>query len=325
MRGSRGRGVKLFVFGDSYADTGNWPKDKGSSWKEPYGTTFPGKPSGRFSDGRVLTDYIASFVGIRSPVPYNQRKSAGEKWIRNGMNFAHGGTGVFNTLVQQPNMTTQINLFQQLVEQEKVYTKQDLILNSSLALVSLGGNDYATYMALNGTLQDLGDFSKLVIKQLELNLKRIQEIGVKKIGVTSMEPLGCLPQFTASTSYQNCSESENSVAEFHNEMLEQSLDKLNNITTGGFVKLDLYKAFMSALNPSGDSRKSSKFENPLKPCCVGECGSISTVDEINGRKKKKYSVCENPKLSFFWDTIHPSNQGWHAVSSVLLSSLHPLF
>lgn len=69
------------------------------------------------------------------------------------MNFAHGGTGVFNTLVQQPNMTTQINLFQQLVEQEKVYTKQDLILNSSLALISLGGNDYATYMALNGTLQ----------------------------------------------------------------------------------------------------------------------------------------------------------------------------
>lgn len=99
----------------------------------------------------------------------------------------------------------------------------------------------------------MGDFSKLVIKQLELNLKRVREIGVKKIGVTSMEPLGCLPQFTASISYQNCSESENSVAEFHNEMLEQSLEKLNNIATGGFVKLDLYKAFMSALNPSGDS------------------------------------------------------------------------
>lgn len=65
MRGWGGRRVKLFVFGDSYADTGNWPKDKGSSWKEPYGTTFPGKPSGRFSDGRVLTDYIGA-----SPSPF---------------------------------------------------------------------------------------------------------------------------------------------------------------------------------------------------------------------------------------------------------------
>ena len=50
---------KLFVFGDSYADTGNWPKSTDAvSWKEPYGMSFPGNPSGRFSDGLILTDYI---------------------------------------------------------------------------------------------------------------------------------------------------------------------------------------------------------------------------------------------------------------------------
>lgn len=49
----------LFVFGDSYVDTGNYRINQaGSSWKNPYGETFPGKPAGRFSDGRVLTDYI---------------------------------------------------------------------------------------------------------------------------------------------------------------------------------------------------------------------------------------------------------------------------
>lgn len=50
--------IKLFVFGDSYVDTGNWPKSMSSSWKEPYGYTYPGYPSGRFSDGLVLTDFI---------------------------------------------------------------------------------------------------------------------------------------------------------------------------------------------------------------------------------------------------------------------------
>lgn len=51
--------TKLFVFGDSYADTGNVdPRGFAPSWKQPYGVTFPGKPAGRFSDGRVLTDYI---------------------------------------------------------------------------------------------------------------------------------------------------------------------------------------------------------------------------------------------------------------------------
>ena len=58
VNGRRENGsVKLFVFGDSYADTGNWEKFA-ASWKEPYGFTFPGKPAGRFSDDRVLTDYI---------------------------------------------------------------------------------------------------------------------------------------------------------------------------------------------------------------------------------------------------------------------------
>ena len=50
--------TKLFVFGDSYADTGNIQRTVSNSWKDPYGITFPGKPAGRFSDGRVLTDYI---------------------------------------------------------------------------------------------------------------------------------------------------------------------------------------------------------------------------------------------------------------------------
>ena len=54
----RGEGfTKLFVFGDSYVDTGNSGR-QATSWKKPYGITFPGKPSGRYSDGRVFTDYI---------------------------------------------------------------------------------------------------------------------------------------------------------------------------------------------------------------------------------------------------------------------------
>lgn len=57
---------KLFVFGDSYVDTGNTNKEYPGSWKDPYGMTYPGKPSGRFSDGRVLTDYIGKFLALSS-------------------------------------------------------------------------------------------------------------------------------------------------------------------------------------------------------------------------------------------------------------------
>lgn len=54
---------KLFVFGDSLADTGNSPNDPNAPihpWEYPFGITFPGKPTGRFSDGRVLTDFVGT-------------------------------------------------------------------------------------------------------------------------------------------------------------------------------------------------------------------------------------------------------------------------
>ena len=60
------------------------------------------------------------------------------------MNFAFGGTGVFNTMEKEPNMSTQIDFFQHQIEQ-KFYSKRDL--NSSVALVSVAGNDYAAFIA----------------------------------------------------------------------------------------------------------------------------------------------------------------------------------
>lgn len=66
---------KLFVFGDSYADTGNTRKDAPGSWKEPYGITFPGEPTGRFSDGRVLTDYVGKCLKfLYAPFNWNTCK-----------------------------------------------------------------------------------------------------------------------------------------------------------------------------------------------------------------------------------------------------------
>ncbi|XWS65705.1 hypothetical protein CRYUN_Cryun05aG0136400 [Craigia yunnanensis] len=316
--------LRLFVFGDSYVDTGNWRKSIGSSWKEPYGSTFPGKPTGRFSDGLILTDYIASFLGIRSPIPYKRGKWVRRSYLRYGMNFAYGGTGVFDTLVNEPNMTIQIDFFQRLVE-EKVYSKQDL--NSSIGLVSVAGNDYAACLARNANdIQKAGAFTKSIMKQLAINLERIHGLGVKRIAVTLIEPIGCLPQQAASSSYINCSEVWNSGSMFHNQVLEQTLKKLNDKSnTPVFITLDLYNAFNSALNNQRKFASGSlSMKNPLQPCCVGKvmgkyfCGS---VDESGA---KQYIICQNPNLSFFWDTIHPSQNGWNAIYLALRPSLYKL-
>lgn len=88
-------------------------------------------------------------MGLKSPLPYQWRKVGG-KHLKYGMNFAYGGTGIFNTLVSEPNMTTQIDFFQQLLK-ESLYTTTDL--DSSLALLTVAGNDYSAYIATNGSAQ----------------------------------------------------------------------------------------------------------------------------------------------------------------------------
>lgn len=171
----KGHSPKLFVFGDSYVDTGNL---------QPF----------RSSGGCVLTDYIgaqlllfleinilssflvsrdilfiyflffcgyfktfpaASFLGINSPVQYEKRNLAENKAeLKNGMNFAYGGSGVLKEAWNNHSMTIQINNFKQQIK-EKVFTKYDL--ENSAALVSHAGNDY-TYLYLNqsGTIKVSG-------------------------------------------------------------------------------------------------------------------------------------------------------------------------
>lgn len=191
--------------------------------------------------------YAASSLGIESPLPYEQRKSAKDYQLAHGLNFAYGGTGVFKTMVDSPNMTTQIDYFQQLLEQ-KVYTKNDL--DSSVALVSSAGNDYTTFVLTNGTLADLPSVSQRIVKQLAINLKRILDLGLRKIAVTGLEPMGCYPVFTGGLS---CNTFFNNASQFHNSILIQAVAELNKEAADPqhpptLLILDLYQAFNVSLS-----------------------------------------------------------------------------
>ncbi|KFK24825.1 hypothetical protein AALP_AA8G030000 [Arabis alpina] len=313
------RPTKLFVFGDSYADTGNIKKSLSYTWKFPYGITFPGKPAGRFSDGRVATDFLAKFVGIKSPIPYFWKDYAGKKRLQYGMNFAYGGTGVFNTLAPLPNMTTQIDFFQKLLTAGDIYSTSDLTY--SVALVSVAGNDYSTFIAQNRPASEFPGFIKQVVDQTEVNLRRIQAFGVKKIAVPSLQPLGCLPGATVATSFQRCNDSQNVLVKLHNSLLQQVVVKLNKETKQStFIILDLYNAFLTVFKNKGANPGSTRFESPLKPCCLGVSSEYS-CGSVDAKGVKKYVICDDPKSAFFWDRSHPTEEGWRSVYSVLRESL----
>ncbi|KAG5523613.1 hypothetical protein RHGRI_035421 [Rhododendron griersonianum] len=68
--------VALFIFGDSLFDVGNnnyintTTRTQANFW--PYGETFFNYPTGRFSNGRLIPDFIAEYAKLPLLRPYNQ-------------------------------------------------------------------------------------------------------------------------------------------------------------------------------------------------------------------------------------------------------------
>lgn len=107
-------------------------------------------------------------------------------------------------------------------------------------------------------------FITKVVNQLALNLKRIETMGGRKIAVTSLQPLGCLPRETMDTAFHQCNETENTAAIFHNFLLQQAVAKLNNETNSSkqvFAILDLYTSFNTVIKNKGNLSGASCISN----------------------------------------------------------------
>ncbi|KAH8502080.1 hypothetical protein H0E87_016731 [Populus deltoides] len=83
--------------------------------------------------------------------------------------------------------------------------------------------------------------------------------SLKRIAVTTLWPLGCLPILTAFSSYQNYSETWNIASKFHNQKLQQAIRRMNS---------------------------ESRLRTLLIPCCVGVTSNYSCGNfDKNGAKK----------------------------------------
>ncbi|KAF7051857.1 hypothetical protein CFC21_060050 [Triticum aestivum] len=302
---------ELWVFGDSYADTGNLGnlgRELTHAWYDPYGKTFPRRPAGRFSDGRVLTDFVASALGMRTPVAYKARRRASRETLARGMNFAVGGAGVLDTGNFQRNISAQIDLFQAM------HRTQQRGCGKRTALVVVSGNDYA-YAADkdNGTSAAIA-YIPTVVRELREQLRRLRdEAGMRRVVVTNLHPMGCTPVFTRPLNYTGCDPLANAGAAQHNAALRSVLAALdpNNRT---FLLLDVHTPFAAFLldDNNGDS-DNKKFKSTLRPCCEsfrpdGYCGE----EDENGTRQ--YTLCDDPGRYFYWDDVHPTQAAWAAVA-----------
>lgn len=93
------------------------------------------------------------------------------------------------------------------------------------------------------------DFVKSLFQHLNTELKRIHDVGVPKVLVTNLHPIGCTPYMTRATNYTKCDSAARWEAQAHNQMLENLIKELNiGAGTNTFFGLDLFTAFDSIIN-----------------------------------------------------------------------------
>ncbi|KAL0795040.1 hypothetical protein Bca101_066417 [Brassica carinata] len=146
----------VFFFGDSIFDTGNNNNldTKLKSNYRPYGMDFPmGVATGRFSNGRVASDYISKYLGVKEIVPaYLEKKlqqddELQESDLLTGVSFASGGAGYLpetSESVKVETMLDQLTYFQDYKKRMKNLVgkkKTKQIVRKGAAIVVAGSND----------------------------------------------------------------------------------------------------------------------------------------------------------------------------------------
>jgi hypothetical protein len=189
----------LLVFGDSTVDTGNnnYVLTLLQANHIPYGQDYPGQvPTGRFSDGKLIPDFIASTLGIKESVPPFLDPTISNDELRTGVTFASAGSG-FDDLTAATTgvipFSKQILYFKSYIERLKGFVGEAeamKIINGALVIISAGTNDFGvTFYALpirrkQFTIGGYQDFLQIKIKEfVQVNMLTLLSALIKMLAI----------------------------------------------------------------------------------------------------------------------------------------------
>ncbi|KAF7023268.1 hypothetical protein CFC21_035826 [Triticum aestivum] len=247
---------RLFSFGDSLTDTGNYiihySNASGPVLALPYGETFFGRPTGRWSDGRLIIDFIVERLGFQYWPAYLKGaagKSPAEEF-RYGTNFAvAAATALSQDFFLEKNLRVdlltpspippyslgvQIDLFKKVLAMlASTDQERKEVMSSSLFLVGeIGLNDYNHPFLQNKTLEWVRPLVPQVISSIVLSIEALIELGAKTMYVPGIFPLGCTPLYLSlfpgddRDPATGCLRGVNDLILAHNHMLETKLEEL---------------------------------------------------------------------------------------------------
>ncbi|TXG49443.1 hypothetical protein EZV62_025318 [Acer yangbiense] len=256
----------ILIFGDSTVDTGNnnYIKTLAKGNYLPYGQDFPGHiPTGRFSNGKLVPDFIASALGIKAEaVPPFLDPNLSDDQLLSGVSFASGGSGFddLTTLVSKAiPVSKQIKLFRDYIRRIKGIVgeeKAKKIISGSLVVISAGANDFifSFYDIPTRRLEfSVGGYQDFLLDRLQSFVKELYELGCRKVIIAGLPPIGCLPiQITLKFEnplYRKCLEDQNSDAQSYNLKLSNLIGQLQpSLPCSRIIFADIYQPLIDMIN-----------------------------------------------------------------------------
>ncbi|CAI0435553.1 unnamed protein product [Linum tenue] len=310
----------VFVFGDSILDTGNnnYLPTLSKCNFPPYGRNFPGgKPTGRFTDGKVISDLIVNYIviavenlGIKDLLSPYLDPNLGPEDLITGVAFASGGCGFDPETIRSMmalSIPTQLILFQEYKDKLKANVgeqRSDDIINRSLYLLSSGNNDIgSTYFLTNRHLEyDMTSYAAFLATQASESLVELYKLGARKIGVFSTLVPGCVPQgrtVGGGGRERECAEDFNELARLYNGKLISEIEYLNDHLPGlKIVFVDLYGPLLGIIQ---DPQRYG-FDVIKESCC---CTDTETAILCN---QSCPLTCSDTSEYIFWDGVHPTEK-----------------
>ncbi|CAM8924237.1 unnamed protein product [Rhodiola kirilowii] len=324
----RSKILAVFVFGDSTVDPGNnnvLLTDFRSNFP-PYGHSFAGsRPTGRFSDGRLVTDFLSSYVGLKDYVPPYLDPTLSLEELKTGVSFASAASGFDPLTAKLSNVLSiskQLEYFREYrTKMENAIGKQEMdhIIKHSGMIISSGTNDYGInyfLLPVRRTSYTVSEYTQYLLGQLQQLIQELIKEGAKKIGVVGLPPIGCLPVVITVYSKnklarRECVESLSSVARSYNEMVKKELSsELYQAKGVQVVYADIY----SPLNLILQNPRKFGFEEVFEGCCGTGLAETSFLCNPTS------PLCSEASKYVFFDSIHPTEKTY----SIIFESLKPV-
>ncbi|CAI0629441.1 unnamed protein product, partial [Linum tenue] len=304
----------VFALGDSFVDTGNnnYVVTIAKSNFPPYGRDFPGEtPTGRFSNGRLIPDFLAKTLGVKNLLPPYKDPTLKLEDLRTGVSFGSAGAG-YDPLTsgQRGSITIEDQLEMYREYKSKINASAgteiaDKIISTSPHFILLGTNDISN--TIRRAQYDSNTYTDILVELALDVVKKLHGLGARRIGVVGAAPIGCVPLqriLGGGLLERHCNEELNEAAKLFNSKLSPAISTLNQQLPG--AKIVYFDIFTPAL---------SLIQNPApygivevtRGCCGTGTIELGILCVVPG-------TCPDATKYLFWDSVHPGEKASRIIS-----------